>query len=312
MTLKTALLWFRQDLRLTDNPALIHALQQGYQIIPVFILDDDNAGVWKHGGASRWWLHESLKSLNRAVSGRMIFRSGDARKILPDILEQTHAQAVFWNRLYEPWRVTRDKEIKAAMKDKGIEAETFNAALLWEPWEVLKDDGTPYKVFTPFYRRGCLSRPEPAPPALPPHDLKLASHNVFSTLEDLKLLPAIHWYGGMTDTWQPGEAGAKARLASFLDDGLRGYKEGRNRPDQEFVSRLSPHLHFGEISPRTVWHAAKEREVDISPPMISIVFALSWAGESSPTPSSTTTRTYPKRRCRRNLPPSRGMMTPML
>lgn len=164
MTLKTALLWFRQDLRLTDNPALIHALQQGYQIIPVFILDDDNAGVWKHGGASRWWLHESLKSLNRAVSGRMIFRSGDARKILPDILEQTHAQAVFWNRLYEPWRVTRDKEIKAAMKDKGIEAETFNAALLWEPWEVLKDDGTPYKVFTPFYRRGCLSRPEPAPP----------------------------------------------------------------------------------------------------------------------------------------------------
>lgn len=270
MSSPAALLWFRQDLRLSDNPALRHAAENGYRIIPVFILDDANAGPWKHGGASRWWLHESLKALNASLGGRMIFRSGDARKILPGLIEQTGARTVFWNRLYEPWRIARDKEIKAALKDKGAEVETFNAALLWEPWEVLKDDGTPYKVFTPFYRKGCLSRPPPSLPQAAPDTIPLADHNDSSRLEDLALLPAIQWYSGMAKVWQPGETGAQARLKGFLEEGLHGYKEGRDYPGRENVSRLSPHIHFGEISPRALWHEAHARLTDKTFPAYDI------------------------------------------
>lgn len=262
---KIALLWFRQDLRLTDNPALLHALQNGFSIVPVFILDDNSAANWRHGGASRWWLYESLKALDASLQGRMIFRRGDAREVLPQLISETGARAVFWNRLYEPWRIARDKEIKSSLKSRDIEVETFNAALLWEPWEVGKEDGTPYKVFTPFYRRGCLSRPAPAEPQPAPDDIRLAEKSEPSKLEDLELLPSIRWYDGMQALWSPGETGAKARLAQFLEAGLKGYKEGRNRPDQEHVSRLSPHLHFGELSPRAVWHAAQAAALDLTP-----------------------------------------------
>lgn len=267
---KAALLWFRQDLRLADNPALLHAVRNGYRIIPLFILDDINAGPWAHGGASRWWLWESLKSLNASLGGRMIFRTGDARALIPELLERTGARAVFWNRLYEPWRIARDKEIKAALKARGAEAETFNAALLWEPWEALKDDGTPYKVFTPFYRNGCLSRPAPRQPEPAPESIPLAEHEDVSSLEDLKLLPAINWYSGMAEAWRPGEAGAQARLKAFLDEDLCGYKEGRNRPDRGNTSRLSPHLHWGEISPRAVWHATQALITDKTVPAYDI------------------------------------------
>ena len=260
-----ALLWFRQDLRLADNPALIHAIAAGYKIIPIFILDDESAGKWAHGGASRWWLHQSLAALNAALKNTIVFRKGDAKTIIPALIKETGASAVFWNRLYEPWRTARDSAIKADLKDQGLTVETFNAALLWEPWEVKKDDGTPYKVFTPYYRRGCLGRPEPASPRPAPASIPLADHAHKGQLDDLGLMPRIKWYGGMAATWQPGEAGAAKRLNTFLDNGLKGYKEGRNRPDWENVSRLSPHLHFGEISPRTAWHAARARTVDGAP-----------------------------------------------
>lgn len=265
MTDKIALLWFRQDLRLTDNPALLKALQQGYKILPVFILDDETSSEWARGGASRWWLHESLKALNAALDNSIVFRKGDARKIIPALLRQTNAQAVFWNRLYEPWRIARDKEIKADLKAKGITADTFNASLLWEPWEIAKDDGTPYKVFTPYYRKGCLGRGEPLEPQPAPSHIHHASYKDTGSLDDLRLMPTIQWYDNMQKTWEPGETGAKKRLATFLENGIHGYKEDRNRPDMEKVSRLSPHLHFGEISPRTVWHAARGRIVNGAP-----------------------------------------------
>ena len=255
MTQKTALLWFRQDLRLQDNPALRHAVQNGYSIVPVYILDDDNAGPWKMGGASRWWLHQSLEALNAELNGRMVFRSGDAKTILPALIEETGAGAVFWNRCYEPWRIERDKEIKQNLKEDGIDVETFNASLLWEPWTVSKDDGTPYKVFTPYYRKGCLKTEPPAPQGAP-DDIQWTDAETGS-LGDLNLMPEIEWYKTMEKTWQPGEEGAHARLQGFLEDGLAQYKEGRDRPDKDYVSRLSPHLHFGEISPREAWHTAR-------------------------------------------------------
>lgn len=256
---QTAIIWFRQDLRLHDNPALLHAVDNGYDILPVFILDDDNAGQWRRGAASKWWLYKSLQSLNASLDGHIVFRSGKAGDILADLIEQSGAKAVFWNRCYEPWRITRDKDIKTALKDQGLEVQTFNASLLWEPWEISKDDGTPYKVFTPFYRKGCLKAKEPDAPQPAPATISFADFSPRYSESDLDLLPKIQWYRSIDQLWQPGEDGARKRLDAFLDEGMKGYKDGRNRPDKEKVSRLSPHLHFGEISPREVWHSAQAR-----------------------------------------------------
>lgn len=253
---RTALLWFRQDLRLLDNPALIHAVENDYAVLPVFILDDVNAGRWKMGDASRWWLHESLKSLNKTMNERMLFRIGNAAQIIPDMARKTGAEAVFWNRCYEPWRIEHDQRIEKILENEGISVRTFNASLLWEPWTVTKDDGSPYRIFTPYYRK-CSLVDVPAPRSSPA-SIAFADENADrGSLDDLRLLPSIKWYGDMEYLWLPGEAGALARLKTFLENGLKGYKDLRNRPDMENTSRLSPHLHFGEISPRAVWHGAR-------------------------------------------------------
>lgn len=256
----TCLLWFRQDLRLTDNPALLEAVSLGFTIIPVFILDDENARDWKYGGATRWWLHHSLKSLNASLKDSMVFRAGPADQIIPALVKEHKAEAVFWNRCYEPWSITRDKKIKDTLTKAGIHAESFNSALLWEPWEVLKKDGTPYKVFTPYYRKGCLPSGEPANAKPAPKKIDLLPRKEASSLDALKLLPQKpepRWDLKMEEYWQIGEKGAQLRLEEFLDEALDGYKEGRNYPPKLSTSRLSPHLHFGEISVRQVWHDAK-------------------------------------------------------
>ena len=146
--------------------------------------------------------------------------------------------------------------IKQEIKMINIEAESFNSALLWEPWQVLKDDGTPYKVFTPYYRKGCLRRPDPPQPLHAPKKIKFAD-GPKTKLDDLSLMPKIKWYDSMAESWRPGEEGAQERLERFIGAGLKGYKEGRNYPDRERISRLSPHLHFGEISPREAWHSVR-------------------------------------------------------
>ncbi len=247
------IVWFRQDLRLRDNLALIAAHETGRPIIPLYILDDHNSGKWKMGGASRWWLHQSLTALNRSLNGTMMFAAGDAQKILRQIIQETGATYIYWNRCYEPWRIARDKKIK----EEFAGTKSFNGALLFEPHTVLKEDGTPYKVFTPFYKKGCLTRaPEPREPQAAPRNLNLMKHND-SRLDDLNLMPDILWYEQMEKEWQVGEEGALKRLKAFMEDGLKGYKEGRNFPDRANVSRLSPHLHFGEISSNEAWHAAR-------------------------------------------------------
>lgn len=258
MAAGTAVVWFRQDLRLHDNSALIQAVADGFSILPVFILDDTNAGLWKHGGASRWWLHRSLQELNKILNGNLAFFHGDARVLVPQIARDIKAEAVYWNRCYEPWRIKRDGAIKDALKSENIEAKSFNASLLWEPWDALKSDGTPYKVFTPYYRKGCLGRTDPPAPQPAPRKINYAKTSVSSqSLDALPLMPDIKWYAQMEKNWQPGEFGAREKLNVFIQDGLKGYKEGRNRPDMEKISRLSPHLHFGEISPREAWHRVR-------------------------------------------------------
>lgn len=262
-----AIVWFRQDLRLGDNPALIAAVESGAQIIPLYILDDGNAGEWRMGGASRVWLHHSLAALNQSLNNTMVFLKGDAKTLLPAFMKETGANAIYWNRCYEPWRIRRDKAIKDDLKSHGIEAQSFNGSLLWEPWDVLKDDGTPYKVFTPFYRKGCLGQSPPREPLPPPHPLHCAQPSFLdgqrigvAGIDALNLLPQSpdpRWDIDMTQGWNIGEAGAHQRLNAFLSDGLKNYKEGRNIPAGHNVSRLSPHLHFGEVSPNQVWYAAK-------------------------------------------------------
>ena len=256
MTTNTTLMWFRQDLRLRDNPALLHACEQG-DILPVFIVDTATPDQYKPGGASKWWLHHSLLSLNRQLKGKLICLQGDPQTLIPELVNTTGLQNVVWNRCYEPWQIARDQEIKKALKSRGIRVNSFSASLLWEPWQVVKHDGTPYKVFTPYYRKGCLKQPSPRLPLSAPEKIDITAIDVLSKgIASLDLLPAIHWYGKMEKQWQPGEEGAEQALSAFLSAPVNNYKLQRDFPDIRGTSRLSPHLHFGEISPNQIWHAA--------------------------------------------------------
>lgn len=251
--------WFRQDLRLGDNPALCAAAKAG-KVLPVYILDEENAGEFRMGAASRVWLYHSLRALNASLEGALCVYRGDAGKLLLEIAKRCNARAVYWNRCYESWRIARDKKIKEVLAGEGIEAESFNGSLLWEPWEALKDNGEPYKVFTPFYRKGCLKAGPPRTPLPMPENLSLTrDEEGRGTIEGLGLLPEVRWDKALAEQWEIGEEGAEKRLDAFLEEGLAQYKEGRNYPAQPYVSRLSPYLHFGEMSPNQAWHAVRLR-----------------------------------------------------
>lgn len=261
----TTLVWFRQDLRLADNPALSAACRDG-DIVPVYILGDDEKRA-KHeplGGASKWWLHHSLEALSKALGG-LIVRRGDPAEILPNLAENYGAATIVWNRCYEPCAIKRDKGLKLNLIDAGYTVKSFNASLLAEPWDIQTGSGGPYQVYTPFWRalrKERQSAPQRTPKVSLAGDLKNAGQD---SIGELDLLPTSpNWADGWQEIWQPGEAGARDRLSAFLDDGIKGYKELRNRPDRENVSRLSPHLHFGEISPRQIW-AAVTRHIDEHP-----------------------------------------------
>jgi len=252
------LLWFRQDLRLSGNPALAAALDRGSPVIPVFVWAPGEEGAWPPGAASRWWLAQSLASLDadlRKRGSRLIVARGPSAETLMGLAAESGATAVFWNRRYEPAAVERDKKVKAALRGQGLEAESFNASLLFEPRTVRNRSGEPFRVFTPFWRT-CLVSPIPppwkdAPPRLPPACDWPSSLNI----ADLQLEPSIDWAAGFREVWQPGEAGARQELDRFLAEALAGYPANRDRPDIAGTSRLSPHLHFGEIGPAEVWRA---------------------------------------------------------
>lgn len=258
------LVWFRNDLRLADNPALDAAVRSGRPVMCLFVLDDTAAGSRAPGAASRWWLHHSLAALDarlREKGARLVLASGRAETIVPRLANEAGVSAVYWNRLYEPWATERDARIKAALKAAGRSAESFPGSCLCEPWSVRTKAGGPFSVFTPFWKAlsamGDPAEPLPEPAAIPVP----ADGPASAALDALSLLPTgPDWAGGLREAWTPGEAGARTRLADWLDGPAAGYDKDRNRPDRpDGTSRLSPHLHFGEISARQIWHATRHR-----------------------------------------------------
>ena len=253
------IVWFRRDLRLTDQRALRAAIATGAPVLCVYILDDETAGPWKMGAASRWWLHHSLAALTTSLHERgapLILRRGAFAATLVELVEETGANAVFCSRSYEPWAAALEKDLKAKLEKAGAELKRFAGTLLREPEDLRTKAGDPFKVYTPFWK--ALSggedpvKPQPAPSKITPPE----KHPKSDTLASWKLLPTMpDWAGGFRETWQPGEAGAETRLDAFLSETIAGYAASRDRPGEEGTSRLSPHLHFGEISPSRLWHA---------------------------------------------------------
>jgi deoxyribodipyrimidine photo-lyase len=251
-----ALLWFRRDLRLTDNPALQAALQECDQIIPLYIHAPDEEHPWSPGGASRWWLHQSLVQLERQLkargSGLLILR-GASLDTLKALIAREKITHVFWNRLYDPALAERDTLIKQTLQQIGVTCHSYNAALLFEPWEISNRSGQPFRVFTPFWRT-CRQRlfelgfPAAAPDSLPPVKSKTRGLKP----DALELMPKIPWHGGLIETWQPGEEGALHQLQRFQQQTIEDYDNARDLPASRGTSRLAPNLHFGEIGPRQI------------------------------------------------------------
>lgn len=275
-----ALVWFRNDLRLADNPALHAALQAGFDPIPVYIHAPHEEGRWAPGAASNAWRHRSLEALEqdlRQRGSRLVVRGGDSGQVLQELIARSGAQALFWNRRYEPAIQARDAAIKQALRRQGLEARSCNAALLVEPWEVQTGTGGPYKVFTPFYRnvRAALRQraPHDAPGTLPAVPTALESESI----QALGLSPGLAWDAGFWDTWRPGEAGAGQALEVFIDGALHGYLDQRDLPDRVGTSLLSPHLHFGEIAPwRVMARLEAERSAKLDTDIDGFIRQLIW------------------------------------
>ncbi len=242
------IVWLRDDLRLADNPALTAAVDRGAPVVLVYILDDESAEVRPMGAASRWWLHGSLRSLATSTADNLVLRRGAAEVVIPALVTETGADAVFWNRRYGAAREI-DARLKSGLREQGLEVKSFQANLLFEPWTVTTGDGNPFKVFTPFWkaaRQGAVRAPLPAPPV----EWATATSD---ELESWELLPTRpDWAGGLRESWHPGEDGAHAQLESFATDRLEDYHR-RDEPAVDATSRLSPHLSFGEISPFQIW-----------------------------------------------------------
>ena len=252
--MSTAIVWFRRDLRLDDNPALTAAARQHDAVVCVYIHAPEEEAPWSPGAASRWWLHQSLTALETALASRgarLHIRQRPTIAAFDSIVRTTGAVAVYWNRLYEPTVMRRDRALQRSLESNGVEVHTFNANLLIEPWQVETGSGGPYRVFTPFWRN-VRARLEPRAPDAAPR--RLRSHDVAKGegVDALRLLPTTGWDGEFRDHWRPGERGAKVLLRGFLERGLGSYRSGRDRPDGRCTSRLSPHLHFGEIGPRQI------------------------------------------------------------
>jgi deoxyribodipyrimidine photo-lyase len=260
MTAPTVL-WFRQDLRLRDHPALVAAAAAG-PVLPVYILDDDAPGRWRMGGASRWFLHGALEELAAALKERggfLALRRGKATDILRELAKDVGAASVHFTRRYEPFAVKEEAALRRALDASGVACKRYGGSLLAEPEDIRTGGGEPYKVFSPFWR-ALRQAAEPEPAKQVPRGLSFAAPIASDDLADWGLLPTKpDWAGGLRETWKSGEEGARSQLKSFLSEALKTYPEDRDRPDRDGTSRLSPYLHFGAISPRECWRAAMAR-----------------------------------------------------
>jgi deoxyribodipyrimidine photo-lyase len=227
------LVWFRLDLRLADNPALLAAMARGGPILPVFVWSPEEEGAWPPGAASRWWLHHSLTALDRSLrerGSRLILRRGPALAALRTLAMETGANTVFWNRRYEPALLARDAQVKKALEADGLAVASFNSALLFEPSALKTLAGKPFQVFTPFWR-ACLAMPTPATPVKTPRKLgRPARWPATDPLSSFDFLPKPNWATGLLAAWQPGEAGAIRQLRFFLEAALSEYPRRRDIP----------------------------------------------------------------------------------
>jgi deoxyribodipyrimidine photo-lyase len=274
------ILWFRRDLRLNDNPALHAAAATGAPVIPLYILDDEAAGPWAPGAVARWWLHHSLSALGASLHTRgaaLVLRRGPAAAVLSDLIHETGAAGLFWNHCYEPWAMARDEAIEADLSRRGLTVSTHNATQLIAPHIPRTKTGNPYKVFKPFWN-ALRAGPEPARPHPAPHALPApATRPRSDRLADWSLLPtAPDWAGGLRETWIPGEAAARQRLDDWLTEALAAYETARNLPARDGSSRLSPHLHWGEIGPRQVWYAVRARTGHLDSAAEAFLRELGW------------------------------------
>ncbi|MGE0385760.1 MAG: deoxyribodipyrimidine photo-lyase [Gammaproteobacteria bacterium] len=261
--MSATLLWLRADLRVADHPALLAAIARGRPVVPVFVWAPQEQGAWAPGAASRVWLHHSLAALAqrfRGLGSALVLRRGPSLEALRALCAETGADAVYWTRRYEPWATTRDAGIKQALRREGIDAQSFPGTTIVEPFALQTRGGAPFRVFTPFWRAlaplADTALPLPAPVRLPVPSAAPGSLG----LADLGLLPRIDWTGGIRAHWQAGEAGARAALEDFQAGAIDAYGQARDFPARAGVSRLSPHLCFGEISARDAWHAVRAAE----------------------------------------------------
>ena len=254
--MQKTIVWFRQDLRLNDHPALWAAIQQG-SILPLYIIDPQ---ITSRGAASNWWLHHSLRNLAQSLQGHLRIEKGNGLRIVSDLIDQYQITACHVSRSYDPLQIEQDQQISDYLQTKFVRFEKFNGSLLWEPEQIHKADRSAYRVFTPYFRKGCLMADSPRSPLPAPAEYRFIgeSHDIESVLQQYLPLPTISWHQSLAQDWQSdqqmiGEKGAQYRLQCFLQNGLDGYKQGRDFPVKLHVSRLSPHLHFGEISPHQIW-----------------------------------------------------------
>jgi deoxyribodipyrimidine photo-lyase len=249
-----AIIWFRRDLRLCDNPALIRAA--AFPIIPLFIWDEEDP--YNPGGAAQWWIHKSLIYLQKSLNSyglKLILRRGNPLKILEELITSHNVSTLYWNRCYEPYSIARDKKIKEAFQ-AHIECESFNASLLAEPWTLKTQAGSPYQIFTPYWKAlkalGGFPKPLPIPKSLKGYENAISSDD----LESWNIHPTHpDWSHGFEKEWAPGEEGAQKNLSFFLDNLLQTYQKDRELPSFKATSKLSPYIHWGEISPRQIWHS---------------------------------------------------------
>lgn len=251
---------FHNDFRIEDNPALFEASKKG-EVIPLFVWDPEKEDPWQLGGASKWWLHYSLKNLKSkliSLNSDLFIRSGKTIDILEEIIKETKATGIFWNRLYDPSMIKLQTSIHTYFQKKGILTIAMPGNLLYEPWLIKNKQFKPFQVFTPFWKT-CLKQYEPLLPLPIPKKISTFKQIPHSdSIESLHLLPKIHWDTGLIEMWKPGEDQAKIHLENFIKNNIYSYQENRDRPDLMGTSLLSPYLHFGEISPRTIWHALKD------------------------------------------------------
>ncbi|CBS87146.1 cryptochrome/photolyase family protein [Azospirillum lipoferum] len=291
MSASPIIVWFRNDLRLADNPALTAAAQasaeRGAPVIPLYILEEETGDPpcdpWPLGGAQRWWLHGSLERLATCCARHgspLLLRRGEPGAVLDALIAETGAECVLWNRRYTPAQTARDAAIKERLKARGIDARSFNAGLLAEPWTVRNKSGGPFKVFTPFWRHLSATLNPPLPTRAPSALKAPAKAPAGDALDSWGLLPTKpDWAAGLRKRWVPGETAALSHLADFLDGPVGAYATERDRPDRDGTSALSPYLAFGEIGPRQVWHAARhaaDARPELAPGIDSFLREVGW------------------------------------